>query len=431
MDLYASAVILTVLLMVTLILHVVFYRGFTKEQKFWFLATFVSIAFCTLAEFAVHCGRYDPSFAIILTILTVTQFSLSPLLGVFFTGALGLRREARYATALFGLNFLIQIIAAPFGWIFRFDSTGYHRGDAFIIYEIFYLLSLLYLVISLVIVGRRFKKRDIWTIAMLLVILAAGIAAMTFFQLHVAYLAIGMAAAVCYIYYNDLVQQDIQAEFAANQKKMSDMQVHMISGLANFIENRDLETGEHNLRTSTYVKLLAESAREDGVYADVIDDDFIAKMSTLAPMHDIGKIVVPDAILQKPGKLTPEEFQIMKRHTSEGGKVIRGILSGVSDEDYVALAEDIAMYHHEWWNGNGYPEGLKGERIPLCARIMAIADVYDALTTKRCYKDAISPESAIAIIEEESGTHFDPKLVDVFLRHKEAFIEECKREEKA
>jgi response regulator RpfG family c-di-GMP phosphodiesterase len=196
----------------------------------------------------------------------------------------------------------------------------------------------------------------------------------------------------------------------------------MISGLANLIENRDMDTGEHISRTSFYVKTLAQHAKNDGVYSDILTDHFIYLLYTLAPMHDIGKIIIPDNILKKPGKLTPEEFEEMKKHASVGGTVVKEVLNGITDEEYVSFAADIATYHHERWDGTGYPKRLKGDEIPLCARIMAIADVFDALVSERCYKKAMSPSEAIKIIEEEKGSHFDPKLVEVFLNHKEDFI---------
>ena len=121
------------------------------------------------------------------------------------------------------------------------------------------------------------------------------------------------------------------------------------------------------------------------------------------------------------GFVDKAEFEQIKRHASEGGRVVREVLSGVTDEEYVALASDIAAYHHERWDGTGYPTGLKGEAIPLCARIMAFADVYDALISERCYKKAMSKENAFEIIRQEAGTHFDPKLAEVFLHHREAF----------
>ena len=257
---------------------------------------------------------------------------------------------------------------------------------------------------------------------MVMIIIIAGIIPMAIFKINITYTAIAIAASLCYIYYNDLVQQDIQAELITNQQKIYAMQEHMISGLANMIENRDLETGGHIFRTSFYVRTLSENARRDGVYADKIDDEFINLMQSLSPLHDIGKILISDNILQKPGKLTKEEFEQMKKHASQGGAVVHEILNGVTDDEYLSFASDIATYHHEWWDGSGYPNGLKGEEIPLSARIMAIADVYDALISKRCYKDAMPVDKAFEIIKEESGTHFDPKLVEVFLNHKEDFL---------
>ena len=139
-------------------------------------------------------------------------------------------------------------------------------------------------------------------------------------------------------------------------------------------------------------------------------------------MHDIGKIIIPDSILRKPGRLTEEEFAEMKRHAELGGTVVREVLNGISDEEYLSFASDIATFHHERWDGTGYPDRLKGEEIPLSARIMAIADVFDALISERCYKKAMPPEEAFEIIRNESGSHFDPNLTKVFLDHKEMFI---------
>ena len=200
------------------------------------------------------------------------------------------------------------------------------------------------------------------------------------------------------------------------------MQIQIISRLANLIESRDTETGEHVARTSAYVKTLAEDCVSEGVYVDQINSDYINMLETLSPLHDVGKIFVSDKILRKPARLTPEEFEEIKKHTSSGGTIVRQILADISDEQYVNFAIDIATHHHERWDGTGYPNGLKGEEIPLSARIMAIADVFDALVSKRCYKEPINVEEAFKIIKEESGTHFDPKLVEVFLKHKDKYI---------
>lgn len=421
MSFYTGTIVLTELLMLAMTLHVLTYSGFTKRQKMWYLTTFITVMLCAGAEYAVHCGSYNERFAPALTILTVLQFAAAPMLGVLYSGALGSHYQRFFAFAFLAVNFLVEIVAAAFGWVFYFDETGYHRGAYFFLYEALYLISLIYLIINMVIVGKRFRHRDLWTISMILVVLAAGILPMTFYKINITYISIAIGACLCYIYYNDLVQQDIQEELVLNQEKLSAMQTNIISGLANLIENRDMETGEHVSRTGAYVRKLAEDARGDGVYADVVDDHFISLLTTLAPMHDIGKILVPDSILKKPGKLTPEEFNVMKRHAEAGGSVVREVLSGITDEEYLTFAADIATYHHERWDGTGYPKRLKGEEIPLSARIMAIADVYDALISERCYKEPVPPEEAFEIIREESGSHFDPKLAAVFLNHREDF----------
>lgn len=415
MTFYQVTFLLTELLMLTMLLHVLGYSGFTRQQKRWYLSTFLAIALCAAAEFAVHGLSYRPAWRVPLTVLTVLQFSVVPLFGLLFSGALGIHYRGRLVFAYFALNLLVESAAACFGLVFHFTDAGYSRGSGFLIYGFFDAVSVIYLFRNLFVVGRRFHHEDAKTIGMVMIILLAGIIPMALFRLNVAYLAIAISATVCYVYYNDLTQQKIQEE-------LNQMQTQIVSGMANLIENRDLETGQHISRTVRYVRLLAEKARKDGVYADRLDDRFISLLAMMAPLHDIGKILVPDRILQKPGKLTPEEFEIMKRHAVEGGKVVREIMVGIADEESVSVAADIATYHHERWNGTGYPEGRKGENIPLAARIMAIADVYDALISERCYKKAYPCAEAFEIIRSEAGHHFDPQLAQVFLAHKEDFL---------
>ncbi|MBO4419321.1 MAG: HD domain-containing protein [Oscillospiraceae bacterium] len=423
MTFFTCVFLLTELLMLAMILHVVGYSGFSRGQKTWYLATFLSVAFCAAAEYIALETPYQPSRALPLTVLTVLQFSVVPLLGVLFSGALGIHHRGRFVAAFFAVSLLTETVAAIFGWAFRFDDAGYSRGPLFfLVYGSFNVASMLYLIRNMFLVGRRFRRKDTRTIAMVLVILIAGIVPMAAFRVNIAYLAVAISASLCYIYYNDLVQQDSQEDLLLKQRRITDMQTQMVSGMANLIESRDLETGQHIARTGRYVRLLAERAREDGVYTDQLTDRFISLLTMLAPLHDIGKILVPDRILQKPGKLTPEEYEAMKRHAADGGKVVRKVMFGLTDEDSVCFAEDIAKFHHERWDGSGYPEGRKGEKIPLCARIMAIADVFDALMSERCYKEPYPGAKAVEIIRAEAGRHFDPELVRVFLNHKEEFL---------
>lgn len=201
------------------------------------------------------------------------------------------------------------------------------------------------------------------------------------------------------------------------------MQTALIMTLADMVERRDKNTGHHIRKTAAYVKIIAEGMKETGVYNDILTDDLIHNMVESAPLHDVGKITIPDAILNKPGRLTDEEFDLMKTHTSAGGKIIGSLIDTVPDSDYLYEARNLATYHHERWDGRGYPSGLAGEAIPLSSRIMAVADVFDALISNRSYKKGFPYEKALAIIKAESGTHFDPQVVTAFFAEKDKILE--------
>lgn len=198
-------------------------------------------------------------------------------------------------------------------------------------------------------------------------------------------------------------------------ERVSYMQSGMITFLAEVVENRDDNTGGHIRRTAQYVELIAKELKRQEIYSDILTEKYVADMVVAAPLHDIGKIHIPDAVLNKPGKLTEEEFEIMKGHTTAGEELLAHAKEELGESGYLNRALEMAAYHHEWWNGKGYPYGRSGVEIPLCARIMSVADVFDALTSKRCYKNAMPLEKAYAIIREESGTHFDPVVVEAFL----------------
>ncbi len=194
-------------------------------------------------------------------------------------------------------------------------------------------------------------------------------------------------------------------------EKMYDRTVH---SFADIIESRDGSTGEHVKRTTAYVELMVNALSERNLYTSILTADYKEALVQAAPLHDIGKIAIPDAILQKPGRLTKEEFEIMKTHTVQGEKIIQTSLSHLGNSEASQMAAMIAKCHHEKWDGTGYPCGLKGEEIPLGARIMAVADVFDAVSEKRCYREAMSIEESFAIIRDGAGTSFEPLLAELF-----------------
>ena len=200
-----------------------------------------------------------------------------------------------------------------------------------------------------------------------------------------------------------------------------------IFGLAKLVESRDSDTGNHLERMAEYSRLLATAIADHPLYVGYITEEYVWDVWRSAPLHDIGKVGVPDHILLKPGKLDAEEWRVMKTHSVIGGDTLRQIESRLHYRSFLQMGRDIAYCHHEKWNGQGYPFGLKEDDIPLSARIVALADVYDALTSKRPYKEPFSHEKACAIIEEGAGSHFDPTMYEGFLRVRSEFREVAAR----
>ena len=198
-------------------------------------------------------------------------------------------------------------------------------------------------------------------------------------------------------------------------RQLSHYHRETVMGFAVLIEGKDGSTGGHVRRTTAYVEVLTKALRDRGCFRDILAKDYLENLLMAAPMHDIGKISVPDSVLQKPGRLMPEEFEIIKRHTISGGEIIQNTFGHVGNAQYLDMACNVALHHHEKWNGKGYPIGLKGEEIPLCARIMAIADVFDAVSENRCYRAAMPMDQCFDIIRQGAGQDFDPQLVQVFL----------------
>lgn len=207
---------------------------------------------------------------------------------------------------------------------------------------------------------------------------------------------------------------EMSSSIKEKTQKIYQIQNSIITGMAAMVESRDNSTGGHIKRTSECVKLFVQELIKEDEYKN-LSPSFCANLIKAAPMHDLGKIAVDDSILRKPGKFTDEEYNKMKKHSEEGARIIENVLAEVDDKDFKKIAINVAHYHHEKYNGQGYPQNLSGENIPLEARIMALADVFDALVSKRCYKEVFSYDKAFSIINESLGSHFDPALGKIFI----------------
>ena len=204
-------------------------------------------------------------------------------------------------------------------------------------------------------------------------------------------------------------------------QQIRETQSGAVLGFARLTEYRDMDTGKHLERIREYTRVLATGLALLPKYADYITPDYIDDLCLSSVLHDVGKVGIEDTVLRKPGRLSPEEFEKVKLHARLGGEALKAVDSEINRESFLTIGKEIALSHHERWDGSGYPDGLRGEKIPLSARIVALADVYDALTSKRSYKAPLPHEEALRTIVSEKGTHFDPDVVDIFVQNRETF----------
>ena len=282
-----------------------------------------------------------------------------------------------------------------------------------------YLVILLYFILIFVFTVRRIKylevRKRINVMSFLFISLLILISQIIFPEILISSLVPAFSLIALYINIEDPVL-----------RRMKNYNSEIVTSFATLVESRDSSTGSHVKRTKSYVKILLDEIKATNLYSSIMTKDFEDKMMNAAPMHDIGKISIPDTILQKPGKLTDEEYSVMKKHSVLGGEIIQEIFKDMDDKEFLNIAYDVTRYHHEKWNGNGYPEGLVGKEIPFSARIMAIADVFDAISAKRCYRDAMPLDKCFVIIKEGKGVDFDPVLTDLFLNAREKVEKVCK-----
>jgi putative two-component system response regulator len=216
--------------------------------------------------------------------------------------------------------------------------------------------------------------------------------------------------------------QELRLQLLAGQRLVAlESRDLIIFSMAKLAESRDTDTGKHLERIQEYCRVLAIELSKDEAFEACLDSQYIQLLQMTSPLHDIGKVGIPDRVLLKPGKLNEEEFEIMKTHAELGGLTLQAAADAYPEAKFLKMAVEVAVTHHEKWNGTGYPKGLRGEDIPLSGRVVAVADVYDALRAKRVYKPAFSHDEACRIIRESSGSHFDPRIVDAFLRIENKF----------
>ena len=416
-SLYLTNMIIILLAMLAIIVHVNRDTVIGSVQRVFFETVFAGIALGAVAEFFGVFLDSHPMPPVLHYIVTFLEFCVMPFLPGIMARACSLKKMSNVMLCAAVIHCVIEAIMLLFGGIYSIDLNGiYHRGRFYVIYIGFYITALCFLFAIFHIISKRFNNRDLGTIRCAAAVLFVGIIpAVIDSSIRSSFLAVAVASILLYIYYEGLTQQEMQSKIEERNKKISAIQDSTIHGMANLIESRNGETGVHVKNTAAYVKLLAYAALEKHLYPDILSENYADLCVKAAPLHDVGKIVVPDAVLNKPGKLTPEEFEIMKKHASEGERIVRSILDGATDTEYLQIAEQIAGLHHEKWDGSGYPNGLAGEDIPLCARIMALSDVYDALISERVYKKPMPKEQALEIIRRDTGTHFDPLLAPLFI----------------
>ena len=325
--------------------------------------------------------------------------------------------------------YVIMLILTPFLDLYYeiLPENIYKRGKFFngtVGIEILLYLEALFIVIKN---HKKFSSGDnIGFASFIFVPFIMHIIQLAHYGLALNSLGLTISFIIIFINMNHNIKENLEStKLKIKEKEISfiELQHNTILNLSSLIEIRDISESRHILRTSKLVKLLAQECKNKGNFAGKINDDFVNIIEKAAPLHDIGNIRIPDSILKYPGKISKEDRAVIEKHTQEGSKIINEVLPVGVNREMIKMANNICKSHHEKWNGRGYPEHLKGEEIPLCARLMAIADVFDALVTPRCYKKPVSYEEAFEVIKNESGEHFDPVIVEVFLKHKDKILE--------
>jgi len=425
--------------LVVLVMLVGMLRRNSKRHKInkWLIMTAVSAEVCSFTDiFTWICegtgrvwypvGLHLSSFLYFLFAYAMIFFYALYLLD--YIGGEILTKKCRYIAYITFIIYLCLLIPTPFtGWMYTIDANNHYSRGVLLFVPIVLQVTLYLSLFVFFFQNRDFVHFSKLKTEFAFIMIPQGmqIIQLAFYGISLVTVGYSLSLIIIFLDINRKLERNYDKTFDVVRQRdarLIQIQNHTILSLSSLVEERDTDTGGHVQRTSDYVGILTTLLLNQGMYTNLIDDKYIENVVKAAPMHDIGKIVVPDAVLKKPGKLTEEEYDQMKRHASEGGRIIREVLGEYEDREYKRIATNIATYHHEKWDGTGYPKGLKADSIPLCARIMAIADVFDALVSPRVYKEPMSYERAFEIINNEAGTHFDPKITKVFIDNKDIMI---------
>lgn len=360
-----------------------------------------------------HLETVNPYFNLLLhALFLISVDSMIFALALYLLASTDALPKKRIQKLLLGTPFVANIIVV----VVNIRTLSYHHGETsnysigVSAYTCFVMAGV-YLLFTLVVFFSRRKyisaRKRHGILAGLMIFVVTTTIQTIFPEVLITSIGTTIVILGAYVHQEDPAMQELSRYHS-----------EMVMGFATLVENRDNSTGGHVRRTASYVKLLAQRLQRDG-FSKELTRDYLQNLLLAAPLHDIGKISIPDAILQKPGKLTAEEFDIMKTHTVNGGRIIDETFGKLNNPQYLEIARAIALHHHEKWNGTGYPDGLSGENIPLCARIMAVADVFDAVSENRCYRPALELEECFKIIQNGSGTDFDPAIATAFLAMRE------------
>ncbi len=333
-----------------------------------------------------------------------------------------------YICLIFAFIYIVFLVLTPaFDFIYEIlPGNVYKRGKFFnstVIVEIFLYCEALFLILKYH--KNLSNAENIGFASFIFIPFITQIIQIANYGIALNSLGLTISFFIIYINMNQRLKTRLnttEKQLTVLDNKKTNLLNNTITNLANLIENN--ETGsQHTKRIAQYSKLLAQTCKKNGLYDKIIDQDFINIIGKTSALHDVGNITVPYHVIKKPGKVTPEEYEQIKAHAQYGSEIVNEILDVGFEREVIKMAVDICKSHHEHWDGNGYPDRLKGKEIPLCARIVALADVFDALTSPRCYKNSVSIEEAFRVIDNESGKHFDPELVMEFLKIKKQLKE--------